>query len=163
MKRRLSYNETKLLIDRGILGVKTSYVCIDGLSKYNGDEYEIRDIIVGDKDIIIKVSHINDNKILITSHKYIKEISRMGIEEILKAYDLLENETIVIDSVTDVINTVIGQTNAKIENYDLEDGMKFLLNKDVSIKYCNKVLTVKGVGDSIKLIANRGRPKKIRD
>ena len=32
----------------------------------------------------------------------------------------------------------------------------------VNEKYNNKTLTVKGVGESIKLVASRGRPKKIR-
>lgn len=159
-KRRLSYDETIKLLEMNVLGVRQSFVCIDGLSKYSGDEYEVRDVTVGEKDIIIKVSRLNEERIYITSHKYIKEISRMSIEDTLKAYELLDNEIIKITDETDVENNVIGKIESSIGEFELEDGMRVMLLNDKNLKYCNKILTVKGVGENIKLIANRGRPKK---
>ena len=160
--KRLTFEQAKTLIERDILGVKKSYVCIDGLSKYSGDEYEIKGITIGESDIIIKVSRLEETKIYITSYRFIKEISRMSIEEILEAYELLESKVIEIVNPTNVERDVIGKTEAKIDEYYLEEGMKFILYNEKSSKFANKILTVKFSEEKlIRLVANRGRPKKV--
>lgn len=161
--KRLTFEQAKTLIDMEVLGVKKSYVCIDGLSKYSGDEYEIKGITVGDSDIIIKVSRIEETKIYITSYRFIKEISRMSIEEILEAYEMLENKVIEITNSTNVEKDVIGKKEAMIGEHCLTEGMKFILYNEKSSKYSNKILTVKYNEENlIRLVANRGRPKKVQ-
>ena len=95
----------------------------------------------------------------------IEAIDDMNIERIMQAYSVDDELSIVeVDEETDVANTIVGQTFCTYvspqRKIDLEDGMKFIFHNDVNSKYRNKVLTVKGVGDSIKLVAPRGRPKK---
>lgn len=163
MSRRLTFEEAKILLDREVLGVMKSMVCVDGLSKAPTDSYDVKNIIVGDSDIIIMVSKPCETKTYITSYKFIKSIGDMDIERLLGAYDIDSNKTYEIDDYTDVLTTVIGKEEAMIGDIELDEGMKFILHNDANEKYCNKVLTVKyDENDMIKLVANRGRPKKIR-
>jgi hypothetical protein len=96
---------------------------------------------------------------------YILTIDDMTIDRIIEAYSVDDEIRIIeIDEKTDVANTIIGQTFCTYvspqRKIDLEDGMKIIFHNDVNPKYRNKVLTVKGVGEYIKLIAPRGRPRK---
>ena len=61
------------------------------------------------------------------------------------------------------IKDIIGKEEAELEGYELYDGLKFIFYKDKNEKYCGKTLTVKGVGESIRFVANRGRPRKKRN
>mgnify|MGYP001058782639 CR=1 FL=1 len=64
---------------------------------------------------------------------------------------------------TDIEKDIIGKEEAELEGYELYDGLKFIFYKDKNEKYCGKTLTVKGVGESIRFVANRGRPRKKRN
>ena len=85
----------------------------------------------------------------------------MPIDRIMEAY-LVDDELNTHDIIrkTDVLNNVIGKKTAKVAGIQLENGIKLVLHKDITEKYNNKILTVSGVGSSIKLTAPRGRPKK---
>lgn len=163
MSRRLTFDEAKILIEREVLGVGKSLVCIDGLSKYEYDNYDIRNIIIGQSDIIVKVAKLDETKEYITSYKFIRSISDMPIDRLLDSLGIDSNKIIEINEYTDVEQDVIGHQEAFIGEIELLPGTKIYLNADACEKYCKKILTVKlDDNECIKLVANRGRPKKIR-
>jgi hypothetical protein len=95
-------------------------------------------------------------------------IEDMTLERIIQAYCVDDELNIIeIDDETDVKKDIIGVYEYVFKTSDgriieLKDGMKMIFHNDVSDKYRNRLLTVKGVGESIKLVAQRGRPKKNR-
>ena len=64
---------------------------------------------------------------------------------------------------TDIETDVIGKEDVEFEGYELYDGLQFILHNDKTAKYNDKILTVKGVGEAIRFVANRGRPRKKRN
>lgn len=167
-ERRLNYNETKELINKKILNKNDTHIIIDKYSKNNLDEWLINDIKINEdkKEILFdvincKTAITNNREPIWIPYFCIKEISNMPIECVLDAYEMDVKE-IMIFLPTDIEKTVLNKKYANIEDYELQDGLKIILHNDKNEKYNNKTLTVKGVGDSIKLVASRGRPKKIR-
>lgn len=158
---KLTKEQFKFLMERNIIKVN-DFVTI-GCSKM---DYKITDIKETEDSYHVSL-HLVDapNRRVKVEHKMIEAIDDMNIERIMQAYSVDDELSIVeIDEETDVANTIVGQTFCTYvspqRKIDLEDGMKFIFHNDVNSKYRNKVLTVKGVGDSIKLVAPRGRPKK---
>lgn len=100
------------------------------------------------------------------SYKMIDTIDDMNINRVIQAYSIDDELSIIeINDETDVERDMIGSYEYIFKTSDgriieLEDGMKIIFHNDATPKYKNKVLTVKGVGDSIKMVAPRGRPKK---
>lgn len=90
----------------------------------------------------------------------INTLDGMEIMYLPEVYELDEKEVVTIEESTNVYEDVIGQLEASIGDYELEDGMRFILTNDVNEKMNNKVLTVRGVGENIELVGSRGRPKK---
>lgn len=170
-ERRLSYEETLKLIERGILSVNNVHICIDKLSKYSTDEWIINKFKIDEnkKEILFDVTNCgtaitNNCEPIWIPYKWIKEVSNMPIECLLEAYDMAESNRIVeVYLETDIEKDIIGKEEAELEGYELYDGLKFIFYKDKNEKYCGKTLTVKGVGESIRFVANRGRPRKKRN
>lgn len=163
--RRLTLEETNFLIDINVLSDNNVHLIIDGLSKHSTDEFLIFHVYKEKENVLFDIVRCDDymNRIYTINYKQIKEISNMSIDAIIEAYGLNERKIIEIDAETDIVNTVLGKDYAEIEEYDLEDGMKIILHNDKTPKYNEKILTVKDVGESIRLVANRGRPRKIRN
>jgi hypothetical protein len=125
-----------------------------------GDEFDYRILKINDdKTFIIKNIDTKEEKVI--TYNDIRIIEDMSVDRIMEAY-LVDEELNTLDIIkkTDVCKNVIGKKNCSIDGNELEDGMKIILHKDVSEKFNNKVLTVSGVGNSIKLSAPRGRPRK---
>lgn len=125
-----------------------------------GDEFDYRILKINDdKTFIVKNIDTKEDKQI--TYNDIRIIEDMSVDRIMEAY-LVDDElnTITVDKKTDVCKNVIGKENCSIDGNELEDGMKIILHNDVTKKFNNKVLTVSGVGNSIKLSAPRGRPKK---
>lgn len=170
-ERRLSYEETLKLIEREILSVNNVHICIDKLSKYSTDEWIINKFKIDEnkKEILFDVikcdeAVANNREPVWIPYNWIKEISNMPIECLLEAYDMAESNKIVeVYLETDIEKDIIGKEEAELEGYELYDGLKFIFYKDKNEKYCGKTLTVKGVGESIRFVANRGRPRKKRN
>jgi hypothetical protein len=172
-ERRLSYEETLKLIERGVLCESNVHICIDKLSKHSTDEYYINKIEIEEsatkKEILFDVikcdeAVTNNREPVWIPYNWIKEISNMPIECLLEAYDMVESNRIVeVYLETDIEKDIIGKEEAELEGYELYDGLKFIFYKDKNEKYCGKTLTVKGVGESIRFVANRGRPRKKRN
>ena len=170
-ERRLSYEETLKLIERGILSVNNVHICIDKLSKYSTDEWIVNKFKIDEnkKEILFDVVNCetaitNNCEPVWIPYNWIKEVSNMPIECLLEAYDMAESNRIVeVYLETDIEKDIIGKEEAELEGYELYDGLKFIFYKDKNEKYCGKLLTVKGVGESIRFVANRGRPRKKRN
>ena len=167
-ERRLTLEETKILVERGILCKNDVHICIDNLSRHSTDDWFIVNINESSDTILFDVAKCNEPLLSNRSSNWIKynkikEISNMSIDGVLSAYELDANRVIEIDIETDIENDVIGKDESEIDGYELEDGMKIIFHNDINPKYKDKVLTVKGVGESIRLVAPRGRPRKSRN
>lgn len=159
---RLTYNQTKKLVERGILEVNGSHLIIDKISISDVDEYVIDEIFNLKNTIKFKVSSIREIKSFIINYNQIKKIGDMDINNILEAYDMGSNSIIEIDCETNVENDIIGKADAIVDGYELYDNMRIIFKNDINEKYCNKLFKIKTVNGVITLVANRGRPKKIK-
>ena len=171
-ERRLTLEETKILVERGILCKNDVHICIDNLSRHSTDDWFIVNINESSDTILFDVAKCSEpllpnRKSNWIKYNKIKEISNMSIDCVLSAYELDSDKVIEIDNESDVANTIVGQTFCTYvtpqRKIDLEDGMKIIFHNDINPKYKDKVLTVKGVGESIRLVAPRGRPRKTRN
>ena len=157
MLNNLSKDQFNLLVEKGILHKDGFIQTYDD----KGADYKILDIIPKDSEYMFSVKNIDTKKDRMISQNLIEIIEDMTIYRIMEAY-LVDEELNTLDIIkkTDVCKTIIGKKKCSIDGSELEDGMKIVLHNDKTEKYNNKVLTVSGVGSSIKLSAPRGRPKK---
>ena len=156
MSNNVSKEQFNLLVDKGILH-KGGFI---QLFSDIGADYKILDIL-NENEYKFNVYNIDTRKSKIVPQSDIQIIEDMAIDRIMEAY-LVDEELNTHDIIkkTDVAKTVIGKKNASISGIELEDGMKLVLHNDKTTNYNNKILTVSGVGSSIKLSAPRGRPRK---
>lgn len=167
----LTFEQTMKLMERGVIEAYSTHLCLNKLSKNRLDEWYINNIRIEEKDNkvffdVIRVNDVMKNNRLPQwiPHTLIKEIGSMPVDKILEAYDMSENNRIEeIDIETDVVNDVIDKEFAEIDGIELVEGKRFIFLNDKTPKYNNRIYTVKFDDDKIKLVANRGRPKKIRE
>jgi hypothetical protein len=128
-------------------------------------DYKILNI---DKEYNLTIRDIVNEKDKVIPYTKICVIEDMTLDRIIQAYCVDDELSIIeINDKTDVKKDIIGVYEYVFKTSDgriieLEDGMKIIFHNDANDKYRNKVLTVKGVGSSINLVAPRGRPKKNR-
>lgn len=159
----LTKEQALKLVEKGVLIKNSSQLIIKDLSVNDIDEYMIDEVYKTKTSIKFKVIRVKDLSSTIVDCAQIEKIGDMSIEKILCAYEIGENSVEEIDIETDVLNDVIGKKTAIIDGFELKEGMKFIFENDITPKYCNRVLKVKFVNGLIQLVANRGRPKKIRE
>ena len=155
MKEKISKEQFAWLVDKGIIH--------EGMIvNLNGCDY-VDFKIMKINDTNLEVKNMENDLLMNTSYNTISSIEYMDIDRFVKAYEV-DDEMNMVDVIkkTNVEKTIIGKKSAKINGVELSDGSKIFLHNDSNPKFCNKPLTVKGVGSSIKLIAPRGRPKKIK-
>ena len=170
MNKTLTFEQAQKLVERGVLGIQSNNICLHRLSRNNLDEWYIHNIARNDskKQImfdVVKVTNpiMNNRTPCWVPYTAIKTIAGMSIEKVLEAYDMAEINIIEeIDIETDVVNDVIGKESATIDGFELTEGKRFIFLNDKTSSYNNRIYTVKFENDKIKLVANRGRPKKIR-
>lgn len=157
---RLTLEQTMGLIEKGILVKNGCEMVIDKVSKNDLDTYTIDNVCKIGKTIRFNVINLETLQTYFIDYRQIKKIDGQNISNLLKAFELTDEDIIeTIDIETDVVNDVIGKTKASIDGFNLKEGMKFILEKDKTPKYCNKVLTVRFTKGVIRLAAPRGRPK----
>lgn len=159
---KLSKEQFGFLMERNIIKVN-DFVTIE-CSKM---DYKITDIKETNDSYHISLQLVdNKDKMYKIDYKMITTIDDMDINRIIQAYAVEDELSIIeINDESNVANDIIGVVEYVFKTSDgniieLEDGMKFIFHNDINPKYKNKVLTVRGVGSSIKLVAPRGRPKK---
>lgn len=130
-------------------------------------EFRITELEETDEGYNVVLRCVDDStKQCKVAHIVIDTIDEMNIDRLIQAYCVDDELNIIeIDDKTDVANDIIGVVEYCFKTSDgriieLDNGRKIIFHNDVSTKYRNKVLTVKGVGSSIQLVAPRGRPKK---
>lgn len=131
------------------------------------NEFRISFIEETDDGYNITLKNIDDpTKQCKLSHTMIDTVDDMNIDRVIQAYSIDDELSIIeINDESDVGKDIVGSFEYVFKTSDgriieLEDGMKIIFHNDANPKYKNKVLTVKGVGSAIKMVAPRGRPKK---
>ena len=128
-------------------------------------DYKILNI---DEEFNLTIKDISNDKDRVIPYTKICVIEDMSLDRIMQAYSVDDELSIVeVSDETDVKKDIIGVCEYIFKTSDgriieLEDRMKIIFHNDINPKYRNRVLTVKGVGSSINLVAPRGRPKKNR-
>ena len=152
---KISKEQYLWLVDKGIIH--------EGMMvNLNGCDY-VDFKIMKINDTKLEVRNMENDLLMNTTYNTLTSIEYMDIDRFVKAYEVDDEMNMVnVIKKTNVEKTIIGKKSAKINGIELTDGSKIFLHNDSNPKFCNKPLTVKGVGSSIKLIAPRGRPKKIK-
>lgn len=156
MTKILKLNEAQEFVNRGVLEHNVEI----GITNFKG-EYFIDKIFQLNGDVRFLVTKLDESVSYNISYKQISIIAGQSIDDILEAYDMGENSIIEIDTETDVMNDVVGKEEAELNGKDLDEGMRLILHNDKTEKMNNKILNVKYDDKGLlKLVANRGRPKK---
>lgn len=168
MNNRLRFDQALKFVERGVLSANSNFIKVD-IPTIKNKECFINNVKIENKnkpvvyfDIIFEDVIPNNREPFWIPHYLITSISNMSIDKMLEAYDMSENNRVEeIDIETDVINEVIDKSEATIDGIELREGQRFIFLQDVTPKYNNRIYTVRIENNKIKLIANRGRPKKI--
>jgi len=156
MTKILKLNEAQEFVNRGVLEHNVEI----GITNFKG-EYFIDKIFQLNGDVRFLVTKLDESVSYNISYKQISIIAGQSIDDILEAYDMGENSIIEISYETDVMNDVVGKEEAELNGKDLDEGMRLILHNDKTEKMNNKILNVKYDDKGLlKLVANRGRPKK---
>ena len=160
MTQKLTMEEADLLVTKGIIK-KGSGLIIKGLSKNDDDEY-----------IVSKIGKLKDCVVFYVYNGYkecqykvkqsaILKVDEMDVHKLVDAYNGSSTDDVleVMES-TNVERSIIGKKCGELDGQKLENGMRIMLTNDKNDKLNDKILVVKGVGESIVLAPNRGRPKK---
>lgn len=157
----LTKEQMEFLVNKGVLK-EGIFIMIEN------EPYVDYKILSIDEGYNLTVKDISCDKDKVIPYTKIWVIEDMTLERIIQAYCVDDELSIIeINDKTDVKKDIIGVFEYVFKTSDgriieLEDGMKIVFHNDVNDKYRNRVLTVKGVGSSINLVAPRGRPKKNR-
>ena len=156
MTKILKLNEAQEFVNRGVLEHNVEI----GITNFKG-EYFIDKILKLNGDVWFSVTKLDESVSCNISYKQISAIAGQSIDDILEAYDMGENSIIEISYETDVMNDIVGKEEAELDGKDLDEGMRLILHNDKTEKMNNKILNVKYDDKGLlKLVANRGRPKK---
>ena len=156
MTKILKLNEAQEFVNRGVLEHNVEI----GITNFEG-EYFIDKIFKLNGDVRFLVTKLDESVSYNISYKQISIIAGQSIDDILEAYDMGENSIIEISYETDVMNDIVGKEEAELDGKDLDEGMRLILHNDKTEKMNNKILNVKYDDKGLlKLVANRGRPKK---
>ena len=156
MTKILKLEEAQEFVKRGVLAHNVEI----GITNFKG-EYFIDKIFQLNGDVRFLVTKLDESVSYNISYKQISIIAGQSIDDILEAYDMGENSIIEISYETDVMNDVVGKEEAELDGKDLDEGMRIILHKDKTEKMNGKILNVKYDDKGLlKLVANRGRPKK---
>lgn len=156
----LTKEQMEFLVNKGVLK--------DGIFiMIENEPYVDYKILNIDKEYNLTIRDIMNEKYMVIPYTKICVIEDMTLDRIMQAYCVDDELSIIeINDETDVKKDIIGKTEADVVStigkVSIEEGMKIVFHNDISDKYRNRLLTVKGVGESIKLVAQRGRPKKNR-
>lgn len=155
LENKFTYNEAKYLISKGVIckGTEISYNLLGKI--YNTPIINILD----DNERVLFVVYHNYDKIMISNNGIIT-VDGMNPHKLFEAYNDDLEDIVKIKSKTNVEKDIIGKDSGFLEDIELYNGLKIILENDINKKYNNKVFTIKGLGDKIILVGQRGRPKK---
>ena len=157
----LTKEQMEFLVNKGVLK-EGIFIMVEN------EPYVDYKILSIDENYNLTIRDIMNEKDKVIPYTKIWVIEDMTLDRIIQAYSVDDELNIIeIDDETDVKKDIIGVYEYVFKTSDgriieLKDGMKMIFHNDVNDKYRNRLLTVKGVSESIKLVAQRGRPKKNR-
>lgn len=156
MSNILKLSEAQEFVKRGVLAKNVEV----GITNFRNDFF-IDKICQLNGDIRFIVTSLDEACKCNVNYRQITKIAGQPIDKILEAYDLGENKVIEFTTLTNVMEDVIGKEEAEIDGIELDEGMRIILHSDITAKMNNKILNVKYDDKGLlKLVANRGRPKK---
>lgn len=147
-----------------ILKKKNSLLKNITLLGIKGKEVVYYDCLDDKQKIAFKISK-NSDKIYGINTELIETIDNMNVERYLESCDIMEDNTdlnAIIQEETDVVNELEGTNLTEYHGIKLIENMFITFKNDKSKDYNFKRYSVSGVGENIKLMRNRGRPKKIK-
>lgn len=151
--------ELKLMIDKNIIHKGN----IVQLSQCRYMDWKITGISYSNKlnCFLFDIQNIETKKVAKVRQNDITTIEDMPFDRFAQAYEIDEElNTVEISDKTNVVKDIFGKKRPSLCEYKLYDGMKLILHNDKTAKYNDKLLTVRGVGDSVQLVCPRGRPKQ---
>lgn len=155
MTKLLTEKEALMLIKRGILANNTQISVKNNKTNKMMDCYVIKLMRVNSR-IMVRAKTMDDSITIVAPIDCVLMIDGQSIESIISAYTDTD-EVITITEPTDAANI----EGKKLGNIDLEDGMRVILQNDATESLNGKVLNVRIANDgSVKLVGNRGRPRK---
>lgn len=161
----LKQDEVNFLVEKGVIKNNSMVqICNQVYPGMKVPDYKIMKLYQnGNNWVDMTVKNIETDVNYKLPINRIVAIDDMKVERMVQAYSV-EDELNTIDVIkkTNVNKTIVGKKSVKVNGTQLEDGMRLFLHNDSDKRMNNKVLTVRGVGSSIVLVAPRGRPKKIK-
>ena len=157
-----SNEDLKQLVEHDIVKVNTLVTLLNDKTQR---EYRVVKLLEEDGIEKLIIKPFDERKLYKISHKYIDTIDGQEAMYLQEVYELDIDPPIEITEKTNIkklLNEkgIITKKNPSICNVVLEEGVRIILTNDADEALNDKILTVKKVDNGIKLVGNRGRPKK---
>lgn len=157
-----SNEDLKQLIEHNIVKKNTLVTLLNDRTMR---EYRVIQVLEEDGMAKLIIKPFDERKLYKVSHKIIDTIDGQEAMYLQEIYELDIDPPITISEETNINEMmnkkgIIEVENPKINNIELKEGMRIILTNDADENMNDKILTVKIVDNGIKLVGNRGRPKK---
>ena len=157
-----SNEDLKQLIEHNIVKKNTLVTLLNDRTMR---EYRVIQVLEEDGMAKLIIKPFDERKLYKVSHKIIDTIDGQEAMYLQEIYELDIDPPITISEETNINEMmnkkgIIEGENPKINNIELKEGMRIILTNDADENMNDKILTVKIVDNGIKLVGNRGRPKK---
>lgn len=157
-----SNEDLKQLIEHNIVKKNTLVTLLNDRTMR---EYRVIQVLEEDGIAKLIIKPFDERKLYKVSHKIIDTIDGQEAMYLQEIYELDIDPPITISEETNINEMmnkkgIIEGESPKINNIELKEGMRIILTNDADENMNDKILTVKIVDNGIKLVGNRGRPKK---
>ena len=157
-----SNEDLKQLIEHNIVKKNTLVTLLNDRTMR---EYRVIQVLEEDGIAKLIIKPFDERKLYKVSHKIIDTIDGQEAMYLQEIYELDIDPPITISEETNINEMmnkkgIIEEENPKINNIELKEGMRIILTNDADENMNDKILTVKIVDNGVKLVGNRGRPKK---
>lgn len=157
-----SNEDLKQLIEHNIVKKNTLVTLLNDRTMR---EYRVIQVLEEDGMAKLIIKPFDERKLYKVSHKIIDTIDGQEAMYLQEIYELDIDPPITISEETNINEMmnkkgIIEGESPKINNIELKEGMRIILTNDADENMNDKILTVKIVDNGIKLVGNRGRPKK---
>lgn len=157
-----SNEDLKQLIEHNIVKKNTLVTLLNDRTMR---EYRVIQVLEEDGIAKLIIKPFDERKLYKVSHKIIDTIDGQEAMYLQEIYELDIDPPITISEETNINEMmnkkgIIEGESPKINNIELKEGMRIILTNDADENMNDKILTVKIVDNGVKLVGNRGRPKK---
>ena len=157
-----SNEDLKQLIEHNIVKKNTLVTLLNDRTMR---EYRVIQVLEEDGIAKLIIKPFDERKLYKVSHKIIDTIDGQEAMYLQEIYELDIDPPITISEETNINEMmnkkgIIEGESPKINNIKLKEGMRIILTNDSDENMNDKILTVKIVDNGVKLVGNRGRPKK---